>query len=227
MIHKSALVRFITQARVHAAIQPDDNDLGNAILYRMCREHFKHTDAPTILAKTKIIGKTYSVALDRVKEKRAIADDFYRKRVVPAFLRSALDERIGALKRLRKPTENDIRAILQLHHYLVGMISRITALDKRSFSSKYLHFHLPNLFYLYDSRAVSALRKFGLRLPRKHAWRNLNHVDQDYMSFYWKCLAVRQHVVDKFGIVLTPRQLDRLLLQIANNALQRKHRNKN
>ena len=55
--------------------------------------------------------------------------------------------------------ENNIGQIISVHNFLTVIFNEISGLDKRSLASKYLHFHLPNLFYIYDSRADNAIRK--------------------------------------------------------------------
>lgn len=63
-------------------------DLSNSILYDMCRNNFNHDSINKILAKTIIIGRTYSAALDRGRQKNSklnsnknINDDFYQKKL--------------------------------------------------------------------------------------------------------------------------------------------------
>jgi len=42
------------------------------------------------------------------------------------------------------------------------LFSKISGLNKRSLASKYLHFHVPELFYISDSRAYDAMRNSEL-----------------------------------------------------------------
>jgi hypothetical protein len=97
------------------------------------------------------------------------------------------------------------------------MLKKITALDKRSFSSKYLHFHLPDLFFIYDSRAVTALRQFTSQVPKdlKHILL-LDKIDKQYAKFYCKCFDLKRQINTQFKIDLTHRQLDNFLNEVAN-----------
>ena len=92
-------------------------------------------------------------------------------------------------------------------------------MEKRSLVSKYLHFHFPHLFYIFDSRAVASLRKFQKRkrvcLPQcKHGYEKKCKIcfDKEYATFYVKLHEWQQKILKKTGENLTPRQMDRLLL---------------
>ncbi|PHX74462.1 MAG: hypothetical protein CK547_03045 [Chitinophagaceae bacterium] len=97
------------------------------------------------------------------------------------------------------------------------MLKKITALDKRSFSSKYLHFHLPDLFYIYDSRAVTALRQCTSQVPKDLKYiLEIDNIDNKYAKFYCKCFDLKRQIKKQFNINLTHRQLDNLLIEGAN-----------
>ena len=67
--------------------------------------------------------------------------------MVPIFKKPKLDKVLLDLKKLKK-AHDDKQQVLNAHFYLMNELIIINGEDKRSFSSKYLHFHLPNLFYL-------------------------------------------------------------------------------
>ncbi|KHE90896.1 MAG: hypothetical protein K8F52_05860 [Candidatus Scalindua rubra] len=103
-----------------------------------------------------------------------------------------------------------IPEILSVHKFLLDTFKNITGMEKRSLVSKYLHFHFPNLFYIYDSRAVTSLRKFQkrkrVRLPQCE-------FDKEYATFFVKLHGWQQEIYEKTGADLTPREMDRLLLK--------------
>lgn len=80
-----------------------------------------------------------------------------------------------------------------------------------SLVSKYLHFHFPNLFYIYDSRAVTSLRKFQkskrVSLPQCE-------FDKEYATFFVKLHSWQQEILEKTDVDLKPREMDRILLNI-------------
>jgi hypothetical protein len=189
----------------------------NEILYTMCRENFSHQQTDKIIGKVVLIGRTYAAAIERRKNKTELNDGFYIDKVAPQFKKSKLDFYLGSLKANTDLTENMIPDILNTHFYLTNLIKQLTEQHKRSFSSKYLHFHLPHLFFIYDSRAVTALRQFKSRVPR-----DLNYilqseeVDKEYARFYLKCFDLKRQIKHQHNISLTNRQFDNLLMKIAN-----------
>lgn len=207
------------KGQIERARQKNVWDFGNAILYKLCKDNFKHDTDTYILTKVLFIGRIYAAAVERRQIKsQNINDNFYTDTVAPTFRKSKLDDKLSDLKTINSENIESIKSVLQTHHYLTSMLQKITALDKRSFSSKYLHFHLPNLFYIYDSRAVSALRQYTSRVPEdlKHIL-ELGKIDIEYAKFYCKCFDLKRQIRNQFNINLTNRELDNLLIEIANN----------
>jgi hypothetical protein len=80
----------------------------------------------------------------------------------------------------------------------------------RSFVSKYLHFHAPAWFFIYDSVASNGLRRVigHVSVPRE-----LPAVgDPTYRQFVSRAWLLREELA-KRSKPLTPRQLDILLLR--------------
>ena len=207
-----------TKKQLDTARQKNVWDFGNAILYKLCKDNFNHDLDDHILTKVLFIGRIYAAAVERRKNKsNDINDNFYTDTVAPTFRKSKLDKKLSDLKSAKPDKVENIKSVLQTHYYLTSMLKKITALDKRSFSSKYLHFHLPDLFYIYDSRAVSALRQFTSQVPKdlKHIL-VLDNIDNEYAKFYCKCFDLKRQIKTQFKIDLTHRQLDNLLIEVAN-----------
>ena len=193
-------------------------DFGNHILYRLCNENFEHKQIDKIIAKVWLIGRSYAAAIERRKNKTDINDNFYINAVAPAFKNSKLDNILNALKKEKRITIDNIADILEAHNYLLQIIEQITNMKKRSFCSKYLHFHLPDLFFIYDSRAVSALRLFISRIPANY--QNLtkkNKVDTEYAKFFIKSFLLTDYIEKQYNIQLNPRAFDKILIVKANN----------
>ncbi|MDP3434960.1 MAG: hypothetical protein Q8T04_18635 [Bacteroidota bacterium] len=204
-------------ALVNECIKKTPWDLGNKVLYDLCANYFTHITDEEIIAKVWLIGRSYAAAIERRKEiLEDINDDFYKLTVVNAFMNSEID---GYLKKISLFSLNieSIPSILKTHKYLIERVFDITKLEKRSFSSKYLHFHLPNLFFLYDSRAMSSLRQFKLKLSNEmENIIEMGSVDKEYGRFFCKCYLLQQNILQETGTLLSPRQLDNLLIYIAN-----------
>ncbi len=198
-------------------------DFGNDILYKLCRDNFHHKDESHVLAKVLFIGRIYAAAVERRKNKAdEINDDFYLDVVIPTFKNSGLDERLDILNRIIEPTIDDLPLILETHNYLTTTLFGITGLDKRSFSSKYLHFHLPNLYFIYDSRALKGLRSFISRVPKEYnRFIHLGDVDEEYSKFYCKCHAIKRQAELNYNTSLSNREFDNILISIANKAIKK------
>ena len=194
-------------------------DFGNKILYDLCKDNFFHDQDDKTLTKVLFIGRIYAAAVERRKNKKdEISDDFYIDTVEPTFRMSNLDRHLGELLKVHNLTVDNIQLILQTHNYLMSMLNSITDLDKRSFCSKYLHFHLPDLFFIYDSRVLSALRNFISRVPK-----DLNHIlhseniDKEYATFFCKCFELKRQIEKHYDMSITNRQFDNILIDVANN----------
>lgn len=143
--------------------------LSNDILYKLCKDYPKHTEPQEIVAKTLMIGRVYAAALERIKAKKLYSgDDFYFNAIAPLFQTSALDQKLSELEGKTLDQPGVFESTLELHAHLVEAISSLESgdkpLKKRSFASKYLHFHQPELFFIYDSRAKDAMTSLPSKL---------------------------------------------------------------
>jgi hypothetical protein len=188
-------------------------DLANSYLYKMCKDHFTHDQGEKTLAKTILIGRSYAVALERRKNNlNKTNEEFYWKDVVPLFKRPFLDNGLQKLKGLPM-IEKNLLSFLELHYKLMKRLTGITELNKRSFVSKYFHFHLQSKFFIYDSRAEKAIRRLSIQLPQEEFDKySQAEVDYKYTKFFLKCFALQQEIKKHYKIELTTRQLDNLFL---------------
>ena len=85
-------------------------------------------------------------------------------------------------------------------------------------ASKYLHFHVPALFFLYDSRADRMLTRLSPIRRRSSVLRAFGG-DLAYTRFVSYAMALRQQLSAQYGVTLSPRQLDRLLLNLDARAV--------
>tara|TARA_R110002051_G_scaffold325670_1_gene430020 strand:- start:79 stop:744 length:666 start_codon:yes stop_codon:yes gene_type:complete len=190
-------------------------DFGNEILYKMCQQNFEHKRIDKIVGKVILIGRAYAAAIERRKNKTEENDNFYIYKVAPMIKNSKLDDYIGQLKSESEVNEKNIADILKLHFYLTELIKEITEQNKRSFSSKYLHFHLPNLFFIYDTRAVKAIRLLKTKLPRKHKTElDANVIDKEYATFFYKCYKQKKLLEKEYSGMLSIRHFDNILMKV-------------
>jgi hypothetical protein len=183
----------------------------NQVLYDLCRKHPLHKDRQVVLAKILLIGRAYAAAIERRKSYRNESnEDFYVRRVAPAIIRSPIDRWIEEAKRQKPGTTEAFKAMIEIHGRTTDLFGRISGLEKRALASKYLHFHVPGLFFIYDSRAVEAMRNVGEIVGR--ATHHQGHGDHAYATFAQKCMRLSQHFkADK----LQPRDLDNVLLELS------------
>lgn len=191
----------------------DKNDwtFGNKILYDLCAKYPNHTDKAQVIAKIWLIGRGYAAAIERVKKKRTGVSDFYTEIAAPEIVAADIDRWLRPLKG-RKLGRAVIPEVLAVHSRLTDLFSHMTGLNKRSLASKYLHFHFPKLFFIYDSRVQKALRILSPILSRVPNAPSDGHYDNDYRIVFEKCLDLREQMKKKHKITLSPRQVDSLLL---------------
>lgn len=214
------MIRLPSKETILKALSTTEWDFGNKVLYDLCKENFSHKEDGKIIAKVWLIGRAYAAAIERRRNKIDINDDFYVQVVAPLFRKSELDKYLGILKQEGKITIGNIENILKTHYYLMQDIKSITNLEKRSFCSKYLHFHLPELFFLYDSRAVNALRQFISRVPKEFThFSKIERVDNEYAKFLVKCFVLKNQIENKYNLTLTNREFDKILILTANDNL--------
>lgn len=167
--------------------------LFDKVLYDLCQQYPRHNNPHEIVAKIAMIGRAYSASVER----RNIADnqrnlDFFYVFIAPLIINSDLDERLDALKQYKTPTPDNLPEILATHLYLQELLKKVTERDNRSFSSKYLHFHFPNLFYLYDFFSKDKMNEI---VKHKGRWHIPSDSDREYAMYCQKSLFVQQQLL--------------------------------
>lgn len=186
--------------------RPISWDWGNEVLYRMCREEPGHTDVDIIAAKLWLIGRSYAAQIERRSGERGESDALYADaaRLIKA---SHLDEWMNDVSQIRRLDSSNIGLALAVHSRLVKLLHKCTRLNRRSFASKYLHFHTPTAFFIFDSRASAAIRQ-KVKRRRVTIPPSCAESDLEYAAFVLRCILYR----DEMPGDLTPRQIDAELL---------------
>ena len=206
-------IRDLLQNAVNHARNPNPWDLGNSVLYRLCQENSLHNEEQAVLAKIWLIGRSYAAAIERRKPgvEKEENDDFYIETVVPTIRDSSIDQWISEIKKYKKPTIESLNDILSVHANVTNLFAEISGLQKRSLASKYLHFHAPELFFIYDTRAVNRINCLSSRLSFQKSITTVEEHDHEYRKFFEKCLHLQSYIEKEFETLLTPRELDNLL----------------
>ena len=188
-------------------------EYGNGVLYRMCEEKPEHTQIDVIVGKIWLIGRSYAAAIERRKNAVDAGDDFYYEVVGPKLLEIGpeLDDRIAKLQKSKGLIAGDVEEILKTHKYLMDTFYELTGLEKRSLASKYLHFHCPEKFFIYDSRARAGIGKLVKR-PDKGRLSGITSYDTEYGDFVCRMLELQAYLYEQLGINELPRKLDSFLL---------------
>lgn len=197
----------------------DDNDNSyrdaNNVLYDMVRKNPFHNNEDWIVAKFWVIGRTYAAAVERCKHTNS--GDFYYNSIVPLFRKNNLDQKITNItSRYKEISLDALKEVLALHKELVDLIKQATKKENISFVSKYLHFHMPELVFIYDSRAHSAIDKFVDSNIRKSDFSGIN-CNNEYAKFAFKAFEIynklkSMNYSSQHGDTL-PRIVDNFLLR--------------
>lgn len=198
----------ITKDDIDEALASTMDNLGNDVLYRLCSEHPHHKEDQSVFAKIWLIGRAYAAAIERRKEiVKGLEGDNFFKNAVSQIKSSDIDRWFEEFK--RNPSAEKA---IEIHFELTGLFNKISRQNKRSLASKYLHFHNPESFFIYDTRANGAIRKITPRA--KNMWQGLsiNKSDKEYENFYRRCCWLQKDLVSRFGRKLSPREIDKILL---------------
>lgn len=187
-------------------------DFGNKILYRMCEEYPAHTDVNVAVGKIWLIGRSYAAAIERGSKREHTEGDFYFDTVKNLFENDgeALDEEIAALRNVALNDET-ARETVRLHKWWQDRMGKITGDKKRSLTSKYLHFHLRDIVYIYDSRAAAGI---GALVTRQRGTETPHDADAVYADFVGRVRTLAKAIETAFGVTLTPREMDEFLLYV-------------
>jgi len=198
----------LTSEFIESALLEKVWDAGNRVLYDMCAANRGHTRDDVIIAKIWLIGRTYAAAIERRRNKGdAVGDAFYETKVAPQIGDSDIDKWFNVLD---KGSDTDVALILETHKRVMDLFTEISGLEKRSLASKYLHFHFPSRFYIYDSRANKAISKLTEPIGRKLP--SLGECDDVYARFSLRCRDLNQQIDSLVGRHLSPREFDKVLL---------------
>jgi len=178
-------------------------DWANSILYNMCEDEPKHTDVNITVGKLNIIGRTYSATIER-----GAGSNFKILEVAKKINDSAVDMLLERIRLFNIPNKENIEDILEVHKYFTDILFEVTGLNKRSLASKYLHFHAPEAFFIYDSIANKKIREELTNKKFKVLNKYNKKYDKEYANFVYRCLYFR----DNFHKGKSPRDIDKVLL---------------
>ena len=190
----------------------DYSGYGNKVLYQMCKDAPTHKNIDEISGKIWIIGRSYSASIERKAGANIVdGEDFIKTKVAPAMQKSDIDNWLKSVESIDRLTDKNINLSLACHKNLTDLFKKITGIEKRSLASKYLHFHQPLAFFIYDSIANTNIRARLRDKKVKHSYPK--GYDNEYSAFVTRCLYYRDNYFENnIGGLATPRKLDKALL---------------
>ncbi len=199
-------------------LEKDEWDFGNNILYNICNDYPLHNQKEVVITKILFIGRIYAAAIERRKNKNVDSDNFYSAVVAPKIINSEIDKKLSELNVYSGVSDLNILNILETHQYLSKLFYKISGLNKRSLSSKYLHFHNPNLFFIYDSRAINGLRILLPHFKLNNDMKSIleKNVDRDFAVFCLKSLVLKSKFEKILGKEISLRGYDKILLHYSS-----------
>ena len=179
---------------------------GNKVLYNMCKDEPLHQNIDIIASKLWIIGRSYAAAIERKAGVNFKIED--AARIIQA---SDIDKHLVQMQKVDRLDNSNVNLSLEVHHIFANLLRDATGIVKRSLASKYLHFHAPNAFFIYDSIANTKIRK---ALKREQSRFTISKsYDDEYESFVRRCLYYRNNILEmKLKKLATPRRVDMELL---------------
>lgn len=156
------------------------------------------------------LGRAYSAAIERKAGGHIEAgQDFYATRVAPMIRDSDIDDWLASVQAIERVTDDNAEDVLRVHKQVTDLFNQISGMEKRSLASKYLHFHQPGAFFIFDSIANTKIRE----LLRGRRFKVTTEFDGLYAEFVHRCLWYRDNVFEQaLGRESSPRELDRHLL---------------
>jgi hypothetical protein len=206
-----------------AAISPSIWDVGNKWLYQMCKRHHRHRKLAEVAAKIWLIGRAYAAAAERGVAGKG-KGDAYIKKLANRFIEQRADRLLAKLPTRPSTLKNHINLVIEVHHEFEQIFSKRTNLGRVSLASKYLHFHRPDLFPIYDSRAATAIGRVSpdARFVEYDVLPRFQHLK--YAKFCQRYCWLSDRIEAEAKRTLNLRQLDTMLLQIYQDTKTRKAR---
>ncbi len=185
--------------------------LANCILYKMCEDNPLHEDDDIISSKVLLIGRAYAAAVERQHKGIPTGDKYYYEKVAPKIKGLNIDESIAEINS-GVSIKDSKNLIIKLHSVLSGF-GGDDEKARTSFASKYLHFHCPDKFFIYDERVKKVISRYVKRIECEFVDTCKN---KDYQIFFNKALAIQDLIIE-MNYSCSPRKLDDFLLWVFEN----------
>jgi hypothetical protein len=191
---KPTLTReFITDALAESILEPRMR-----ALYELCFMHRHHFRDDIVADKLRMLVRLCA-------ERGIMMRDFSPEYVAHRLGRAEVDRWFGGLATAEKL---DVALLLEVHKHMMRVLDDLSEPEARSLASKYLHFHFPELFFVFDSRVEAAAMTLG---EGECGYLALTEHDPIYGRFYACARKMVEKMTPLVGRRLSPRELDRVL----------------
>lgn len=191
---KPTLTReFITDALAESILDPRTR-----ALYELCFMHRHHFSDDIVADKLRMLVRLCA-------DRGILVRDFSPEYIAHRLGRAHVDRWFGGLATAEKL---DVALLLEVHRHMLRLFEELGEIEARSLASKYLHFHFPELFYVYDSRVAAAAVILG---EGECGFLALAEHDPAYGRFYACARKLTDKMTPLVGRRLSPRELDRVL----------------
>ena len=211
-----------------------NNDIGNKVLYDMCKQYPSLLEKEQVKGKSFLIGRSYAVSPQRGvpnKKKEMYYDFFgdYAEKVIDEFRR--LDFNIdNKIKEIQNYHEinlyESLKLVIHMNECSVRAIGEFPTVDKAkntiSFSTKFLHFHLPNAIFILDSYSWNNANLICKDINLKKDYNDIKeflvkknlYADKykNLIKHFINCQYIQKYAEENNNI-LSPRDVDNYLIR--------------
>ena len=197
------------RADCEAALTSNEWTLADKVLYDLCERYPSHSASDEVIAKVWLIGRGYAAPIERGRSGAMSSERFYSAVVAPAVLHSSIDQYLAQVDLYRCCEDpSDAEVVLAIHATLMKAFHAASGRANRSLAAKYLHFHRPLFFPIFDSRASAAIRV----MTSGRVQGDFPKGDSEYRAFVARFVALRHWILVNHDLIMTPRAIDRVLL---------------
>ncbi|TCJ15802.1 hypothetical protein EZJ19_06200 [Parasulfuritortus cantonensis] len=191
---KSEITReFIADVLAESVLDPRTR-----ALYELCFMHRTHFQDEIVADKLRMIVR---VCAERGVEVPGFSPEFAAHRLG----QSGVDRWFAGIATAERI---DPALMFEMHKRVMDVFADMPADQARSVASKYLHFHFPELYFIYDGRVAAAAYALG---SGDCGYLARSEHDPEYGRFFSCCRKLVERLAEPAGRRLTPRELDRVL----------------
>ena len=191
----------LTREFIADALSQSNIDPRSRALYELCFLQRDHLRDEPVADKLRLIARLYAEYGSALGTAGGFSPEYSAHRLT----QSSVDRWFGILA----TAENlDAGLLLELHKRVMDVFADLPESTARSLASKYLHFHFPELFCIYDAEVEAALHSL---MHGDCGFLALADFDPVYGRFLACCRKLVDHLKPEIGRRLSPRELDRVL----------------